>query len=336
MRYYDVTIESTTVDGGVSPLVPVTYTSMDANGNFLPTALQCELDLPVNSFAAPAGLGTIKLRGVSFADLSQSNYLVKRNVTVRGGMTKGLPLAKPAQAGVLFQGFVYQAFGNWQGNDVSLDLILAPVAGSAATPVNLAGKWVKGQGMQAFIEQMLTQAYPGCTITGTLSSNLTATQDVPIKYTNMFDFSTWALRTSLTVNNQRNNAAATYLGVQITQRGNNQFYLFDGTVSPTPTVIDYTDLIGNGTWLGIAQVQFKVVLRADVAVGDLIQLPDKANLINIVNSFSQYRQGVSFKNQFIVTRVRHLGNSRQVDADSWVTIIDAVLSDQQFSDEQVY
>ena len=336
MRYYDVTIESTTVDGGVSPLLPITYRSMDDNGRFIPTALQCDLDLPVNSFAAPAGLGVVKIRGVSFPDITQASYLVNRNVTVRGGMTKGLPLAKPAQAGVLYQGFVYQAFGNWQGTDVSLDLILAPVSGSAAVPVNLAGQWAKGQSLQSFIEQMLTQAYPGCTVSGTLSSNLTATQDYPVSFTDLPQFASWALRVSLTVNNQRNNAAATYLGVQITQRGNNTFYLFDGSMAPAPTAIGYTDLIGNGTWLGVNQVQFKVVMRADIAVGDLISLPANANLINIVNSFTQYRQGVSFKNSFLVVRVRHLGNSRQADADSWCTIIDAVLTDQQFSDEQAY
>ena len=329
MRYYS--IEIAPAAGGTTPLI---YTSKAADGTPNPGALQVELDLPVNSFTAPAGLGAIKIRGVSFADITEASYLSGppgRAVVIRGGMLKGLPLANPAQAGILFEGQIYQAFGNWQGTDVSLDLIVAPLAGSIDMPVNLAGKWQTGQSLQDFLTMILQQGFPGSVITGTLASNLVATQDVPIAFTNVVDLAQWANRVSLVVNNAQGSVTTKFVGAFVTQTGNG-FKLFDGTqASDQVTKIAYTDMIGNGTWLGVNQVQFKVVLRSDLAVGDLIQLPDNSNLLNIVNSFTQFRQDVSFKNTFQIVSLRHLGNSRQADADSWCTIINAVTSNASSS-----
>ena len=330
MRYYDITVEP--IAGGTQS---ANYSSENADGSFNARALQVEFDIPVNNFAAPAGLGIIKIRGVSFQNISQPNYLVGRTITVRGGMLKGLPLAKPQQRGILMQGRVYQAFGNWQGTDVSLDIIISPLVGSTSTPVNLAGKWKKGQSLQEFLTLLLQQAYGSATpVTGTLASNLTAAQDYDVAFPDVPQLATWALQQSLTVNNENANVESSYLGVQIAQRDNG-FYLYDGTVNESAPLIAFTDMIGNGTWLGFQQIQIKTVLRADLAVGNTFTLPKGSNLVAVVNSFSQYRQNVSFQNTFRIIRLRHVGNSRQADADSWCTIIDAVLLNQQIADEQV-
>ena len=41
-------------------------------------------------------------------------------------MAAGLPLANPAQSGVFVQGQVYQAYGNWIGENMSLTLEIVP------------------------------------------------------------------------------------------------------------------------------------------------------------------------------------------------------------------
>ena len=41
------------------------------------------------------------------------------------------------------------------------------------------------------------------------------------------------------------------------------------------------------------------------------------------SSYSQFRDAAAFTGDFLVSSVRLLGNSRQPDANSWVTVINA-------------
>ncbi|HHH0130420.1 TPA: hypothetical protein ACPZFO_004667, partial [Yersinia enterocolitica] len=65
------------------------------------------------------------------------------------------------------------------------------------------------------------------------------------------------------------------------------------------------------------------VMRADIQVGDHILMPKKSRPMIQASSFSQFRNDSAFTGEFIVQSVRLVGNSRQPDANSWVTIIEA-------------
>jgi hypothetical protein len=94
-RYYRIEI-----DGGP------TYTSFN-NGVTNPAALQVELDIPVAPFASPASTGAfVKIWGIPLDDIRQSKDLRFKGIKVFGGFQKGLPLANPAQAGLLVQGYI--------------------------------------------------------------------------------------------------------------------------------------------------------------------------------------------------------------------------------------
>jgi hypothetical protein len=45
----------------------------------------------------------------------------------------------------------------------------------------------------------------------------------------------------------------------------------------------------------------------------------------VVDSFSQFRDNIAFQNDFLISRIRHVGDSRQPSADNWCTVVDAVL-----------
>ncbi len=108
MRSYDILITQPSTGALVQR-----FTSRDASGRAIPGALNIEWDIPVAPFATPMGAAWVRVWGVSLAQISQSSDLNGMNIQVFGGMQKGLPLANPMQYGLLVQGQIFQAFGNW-------------------------------------------------------------------------------------------------------------------------------------------------------------------------------------------------------------------------------
>ncbi len=320
MRYYKVIIDDATSGKNLR-----TFTSLTSTGLNNPAALKIVMDIPEYSFNNPAGLAYIKLYGVDYTDLSQSSDYNGATVTVFGGMSRGLPLANPSQAGQITKGTVFQAFGNWQGTELTLDLIIKPLKGGISDPVNLTLDCAQGASLTDAVKTALTNAYketiPNLSIQGSFGANIVANQDFKHAIYNINDFSTYVFSASKSINK-----AANYLGATIVQRGNG-FFLFDGTessVTNKPTQINATDMIGNGTWTAYQAVNFKTVMRADLALGNYILMPKNSNLRIGANTFTQFRNSVSFQNTFIIVQIRHVGDNKQPNADSWCTIIDAV------------
>ena len=113
----------------------------------------------------------VRIWGIGLQDISQAQYLPNQPFSMMGGMSTGLPLANPGEAGPLGGGTIYQAFGNWIGTEQTLDIISvasssspAPAQGSGGpnpVPVtsNLVMNWPKGQDITGPLQQALQQAY---------------------------------------------------------------------------------------------------------------------------------------------------------------------------------
>lgn len=301
------------------------YTSLKADGSFNGQALRVTLDVPQSSFAQPAGLAMVRIYGVQFPDINYTGDINGMNVTVSAGMSKGLPLANPKQQGLIAQGYIYQAFGNWQGNEISLDLIIAPAVGNAVQAAPITLDWKNGTPFGGAVKNALNAAFPDFDVIGNLSGAVTANQDTPHISSSMGDFAQKCFEFSNERNTQPN-----YFGANICLRGNH-FYIYDGTSTEGQSSISvaFTDLIGQPTWLEYNTMQFKVVMRGDLSPGAIVTLPKGTNIINAQNTFTQFRQNLSFQNSFIVTKIRHLGDSRQRGADSWVSIVDCNLLNAQ-------
>lgn len=97
-------------------------------------ALNIELDILNYGYDSPAGQSFVRIWGIPLQEIAQASNLNMQNIQVYGGMQKGLPLANPAQAGLLVQGQIQQAFGNYISVNQTLDLIVVAGYASASAP----------------------------------------------------------------------------------------------------------------------------------------------------------------------------------------------------------
>ena len=309
-----------------------TYTSLAGNpalGVTIPGALNVEIDIPVVPFATPQGQGYVRIWGVSLAEIAQSADLNRPNpatmldITVYAGMQRGLPLAKPQQAGIIASGKVYQAFGNWQGVEQSLDLVLFPGTGSPSAPANIQWSWPAGTPLAQALSATLSAAFPGYQQSITISPNLVLPNDETGSYSSLVELAQYVKAISFKV------VGGGYAGVDIVlQQG--RFIAYDGTGTTNPIQLLFEDMVGQPTWIDAATINLALVMRADLHVGDQIKLPQ-----GLISPFiltppqvlappgTAARNQSAFSGTYQVTEVHHFGNFRQPDANSWVTMINA-------------
>jgi hypothetical protein len=292
-----------------------TWTSL-VNGATIPGALNIELDVPLYDFASPTGAAVLRVWGVGLRQIGQSSDLNGKTIQIYAGMAKGLPLANPAEAGLILQGTIFQAFGNWQGVNQSLDFVIYPETGSADSPMNIVIDWKAGITLDQAIASTLKTAFPSYTQTIKISPKLVLPSDEPGYHQTLGQFARYINEISKKI------IGGTYSGVRMVIK-NGSFYVYDGTTTTTPKAIAFTDLIGQPTWIDLATVQIACVLRADIQVGDYISLPQTQTVVS-AQSYSTYRNTLVFQGTFQVNYVRHVGNFRQPDGTSWITVIDAV------------
>lgn len=316
MRYYKIVITDPTTGA-----VRRTWTSLQDNGNFNPGALNVELDIPVTAYAVPMGAAYVRIWGISLQDIGRAANFNGANIAVYGGMSKGLPLANPNQAGLLVKGSIQQAFGNWVNTDMTLDLILQPSMGDPVAPKNIVLNWTAGQPLATALASTLATAFPGMQLQISISPSLVLSHDVPGYYQSLTQFAEYVQQVTKDI------LGGAYPGVSIGVQ-DNTIYAYDGTqpvggTSPAnPKIISFVDLIGQPTWIDLLTIQAKCVMRADIAVGDYVKMPPSLATTS-PQSFSQYRQSSVFQGVFMANLIRHVGNFRQPDANSWVTVINA-------------
>lgn len=320
MRFYKIVI--TPLNGGS----PITYGTLNPVGLNNGSALRVELDLYEQLFHQTAQNSWVRIYGITYKDISQlanlnpdyaNNKFAKVQISV--GMTKGLPFANPQQAGLVISGSILQSFANWQGNEISLDLVIGSAVGSPSHPVNLSWNWEKDTTLESAVRTTLKTAYPNIPIKGAFSNNLIYTETQPGMYYTLESFSSYVNSVSKTIITTDGYAGA---GITLNPDG---FFLTDGTETPKKVNIKFTDIIGNLTWLNVSTIQAKLVMRGDLAVGQYVVFPKGSPVTNLINSFSQSRNNISFQGVFQITKLRHLGSSRQADANSWVTVIDCII-----------
>ena len=302
------------------------YTSQ-VNGINDPGALNVEMDIPVTAFDTPIGAAYVRVWGISLRDIGQASNLNNNLISVFGGMAKGLPLANPKQFGLLTKGYIQQAFGNWIGVDMTLDLIIAAGTGpnglgQNAAPKNITMNWQAGTPLSGAIGNALSTAFPGIKQNINISPNLILPNHEPGPYPTIEEFSKYVRGISKSINKDPN-----YTGVSITM-ANNELQVSDATIEgalpsgTSPKMIAFTDLVGQPTWIENRLIQITCVMRADLKIMDVIKLPPTLATTTAA-SLSQYRDSSIFQGNFQIQTLRHVGNLRQPDARAWATTIEA-------------
>jgi hypothetical protein len=311
LRYYRIIISTT--DGRTIR----DYNSFP-NGVTDPNALDMLIDAPVSAAHDPLGDtgALVRLWGIPLTDIAQSANFNRMNVQVFGGMQKGLPLANPSQSGLLVQGTIFQAFGNWIGTNMTLDLQILPGMGSAQEPANIVLNWPKGQSMGDALKQSIGAAFPDFAIDVNLTSALMFAESQWGVYQTLPQIAQWANQASKAI------VGGTYSGVQMFVKGKT-ISVYDSTTPPKPTPLDFNDLIGQVTWIAFGTISVTCVMRAQPNVGDYITLPKGQVTINQA-SLSQFRQGSVFQGNFMIVSTHHVGHFRQPLSEDWVTVFTAV------------
>jgi hypothetical protein len=305
------------------------YTSF-VNGATLPNAWNVELDIPTIGQATPQGGGLIRIWGISLQEIAQASNLKNYNVKVFAGMQKGLPLANPAQAGLIAQGYVFQAFGNWVETDMTLDFVIypgtAPGTGSTAPtgtgtlsqPANLVLNWKAGTPLGTALFPTLTTAFPGYPPTININSGIVKPNDQVGYFPTLEQLAQYCAQVSKDVIK-----TSGYPGVSIVMTPNNTISVFDGSApAANPKQIAFQDLIGQPTWIESPNIQYKTVMRADLSVGDSIMLPPTLITNTAAAASSLVNQQASFQGGFTLVSERHVGNFRAPQADAWVTVFE--------------
>lgn len=342
-----------------------TYTTLYPNmlpttpGSTNPAAQRVVLDLPTTYYHIPGQNSFIRVYGVGLSEIGQASNLNNLNIQVYGGMAAGLPLANPNQSGLLTEGQIFQAFGNWINTEMTLDIYLYYAGSSPSSdqttgvpnssinhvlpstidnPANIVFQWQPGQPLLTPLTNCLQQAFPQYSIKGAVSPNLVWV-GAPA---NGF-FST--LRQFAVYLNQKSQSMVSgyapsgipgsptyYQGVCLALQGGT-ISVSDGTTTLTPKAISFFDLIGQPTWSQPFHVQVTCIMRSDIQVGDYVTLPPGLGTISSgaqsqyfnpqqSNTYSQNRQQSVFSGTFQVINSRHIGDHRSPDAQGWLTVLD--------------
>lgn len=343
MRFYEIQITNPKTGAMIRPKsweplkLDATYSSY-VNGLTLPGALNVELDMPMAPFGLPKQGAYVKIWGVSWEEIAQSNDLTGCNVTIFAGMKKGLPLAKPAQSRfpLVQNARILQAFGNREDKLQSLDLVLQPSVGTLAKPLSIVIDWDK-KTLAAALETTFRTSFPAFSRVIAISDSLKMSSQQPGTYKTL-----QGLASEIKVITQdkqfqgiRPLGGGQYTGVDIYVKGKTIFAV-DGTKDVgqptfnTPLQIAFEDLIGQPTWIAANRINFKTVMRSDIGISDYIRLP--ANLGspfvltqpgNSAFSGVPARSQSTFKGKFWIKEKHEFGNFRQPDARSWVSSINA-------------
>lgn len=340
MRFYELTLTdpksgevwqpSPTGDGLVKtrPGSGPSFSTHD-NGILIPGALILELDVPNLPFNQPAGSAFLRLWGIGLPSLGQAADLNGQNIRLLAGMKSGLPLANPNQAGLILQGTIFQSYGLWQGMNQTLELICYPPA--ADDDQALTFDWPKGTSLSSALLVTFRQAFSKYRMTFNVEGVSDLVQNFDEKggrYTRLTQFGQWLQQRTEKIGSAI--YGSNYSGVVLTIVGNT-LYAFDNVRKSPVKQLEFQDFVAQPTWIDSATINFKMVMRGDLSVGSRVKFPSQGFLApyiltttNAAVPNAPSRSKTVFQGVFTIIRARHFGNSRQPDADSWVTSFDAV------------
>lgn len=313
-RYYEISV---TPQGATAP---IRTWSSHPNGVYNPASLQVEFDALIGPYGTPSGASTVTVYGIPLQDLTQAQQFAGMTLELKAGMRTGLPLADPAQAGTILKGLIFQSFGNWEGVEQTLDFVIIPGSYTNDTPGNIVLDWRAGTQLSAALKQTFSVAYPSLQTSINISGDIVQNHDEIHVCGTLDELAQLVADITSGIFDD-----PVSIGIQA-----GKIIAYDGSYSPSPAKLAFTDLIGQPTWIGIKTIQFKAVLRADLQMGGIITMPqgmqNQPGLVITTQSAypSSIKYQTTFQNNFIVQELRQIGNFRSPNAADWATIVNCV------------
>lgn len=304
--------------------------SSHVNGQMDPGAPLVEFDITTETQDVRGTSGYLQIWGQPISVIAMSQQFYGKKYSLSVGMATGLPLAtaQASEAGMILGGTdtITGVFSHFQGTEqwvgfglggypASMQTPPPSLVGNQMPPRNIVLNWRKGTPLAQALTQTFKTAFPEMTSTVSVSSNIVAPQDNIGYFGSMNEFATYLRQATRAT---AGNATLPYDGVAITM-GNGKITAFDGTGQASTKTIQFTDLIGQPTFIARNQLQVKVVMRGDLSVGNQITLP--ANVALNVSGNLGVNASIAVTGTWTITSLRWVGNSRQADGNSWATII---------------
>jgi hypothetical protein len=313
--------------------------SLKSDGTFNPAALNIEFDIPVYQGAQGGGdtRNYIRVWGLSLKDISQGMNFNGQFAKLSVGMSKGFPLADPSEQGAVIDGEIMQAYGNWIGTDMTLDMHVMASSGTGGGGTNdapwefknFAFTWKKGEQLGDAIKRTIQTALPDMKVDIQINSKRVADQDQHGDYKTFTEFS-HAMQ-EITIGKLKLKEGVEDNGISIYAR-TNKIIAIEGTTGASEEVenvtkIKFQDLLGQVTWADANLISVKLVMRGNLSVSDVIEFP--AHIPSVVQGGSMSGFGgttrisdsLGFSGQFRIKQMQHWGNFRQPDAMSWNTTV---------------
>jgi hypothetical protein len=306
------------------------------NGKIDRGALQVEFDIPVTAQASPISGAGVKIWGVGIDLIKQSSDFNGKTIKVYGGLFTGLPLATKSynlnQYGLLAQGTIYQAYGNWIGKDQWIQFVLLSNGLTDITAKqNVSFNWSAGSSLKDALQTTLSNAAPTYSISGiNISPRLILPADEAGQYDNLITFAQYVKNLSQQILGTPTSTPP-YLGVDILVQ-NGVITVSDQTQptqNPNKQVL-FTDLVGQPTYINPGEIQVTTIMRHDIQPFDIITLPNTVVTIAPGDPGTQIDKSV-FSGDFVVAQARHIGNFREPDALAWISTFDCVPRSSAFA-----
>jgi len=306
-------------------------TSLFPDGTTNPAALNIELDIEQMAMHLGDASSYVRIYGLALADIFKKDLNPGKNgankLKISLGMTKGLPLANDAQRGLVIDASIQQAFGNWIGTDMTLDLVIGPGGvGSPAEPSNFVLNWQKGQKLSEALEETFKNSPMS-----ELKRKITISDDRVSDTDWMPGFYTTLVQLAQSVQAMtRRRRGDDDPGVYIYVAGQDLLVAEAKEVSSEAVEkeIAFRDLIGQVTWIAPTQLTCKLVMRGDLNVLSVVKFPQGAAvqtqagaLPGLVAPVDKNSVGIASGGKFQVMRIHHWGNYRQPDAMAWNTTL---------------
>jgi hypothetical protein len=284
----------------------------------------------------------IQIFGIPIQLVSQASQFTQKRIQVWAGYTNGLPLANeqvPHQ-GLILDGMIYPAWGNWISNNTSIEFVVQPLGsdqgqGGPTNVKNIVHNMPQGTSLGTAIQQALTTAFPNSTVNVNISSKLTLPAPDYSFHQSLDQYLAYAKALSHSILGTPSTTG--YSGVTAHIQGNT-INVNDGTVIGGTVQINYDDLVGQPTWIGLNEIQVTTVMRGDLGnfSGGTMQitLPPTLTTMTEANALNAATPGVnglaglsgnylSFQGTWKVKGLRHIGRFRDPQWNAWVTVINA-------------
>lgn len=286
------------------------------NGQYDPAAQNILFDFPIIPYNTPSGGQTLTIEGISLSDLQQGTKFAGLQFQLSAGMKAGLPLANQSQSGIIAVGTIFQSFANWEGTEMTLDFVVYP----ANLQNNIVLTWRAGTQLSTALTQALNLAFPAIPVKMNIGNYVQSHDEI-----GHWDSLEGMAQTIYGITYSAKTQAGVYISFQ-----NGGIQVFDSSYVPKPVQIQFTDFVGQPTWLDVNVMQVKLVMRADLAVGSIIKMPPQlqnspGQVLTLGNSLpSSMAYQTAFNGSFQIIEMRHIGNLRSADGAQWVTLANCI------------